>query len=481
MKEKLKYRSLCLLLTLILLVTGGVFMYQLISSSFLTVPLLIICGVVLLSLAAAVFLLTWELRKRIRSIIGCLLALLILVVQALGGHYVDISADALQKITNPGNEFAEVGVYVKNEDPAQSLADLKGYTFGILEVQDRSVTELALEDISRQLGEELSCKEYSGVEEQVVGLLEAGDVNAIVLNKSFLALLEETEEHESYLPQIREVYSVKVEELSTPDKPVKKDAGIFTVYFSGADYSGSLAIKSRSDVNVLATVNVHTGQILLVSTPRDYYVPLSISDGVPDKLTHAGIYGINVSRETLEMLYGIEIDYYFRVNFTGFRDIIDALGGITVVSDHSFSYGGSTFQKGTNTLNGEQALDFARNRSDSIGGDRGRGRNHMRVISAVIDKITSPALLTNYKQILDGVSDSFQTDMPYEALTKLIQNQLSKGTKWNVTTYSVDGTGTHLKPYSLSTKAYVMVPDQATVDRAKVLMEQVRNGETPQP
>ena len=208
-------------------------------------------------------------------------------------------------------------------------------------------------------------------------------------------------------------------------------------------------------------------------------MPLSISKGVPDKLTHAGIYGIDVSRDTLEMLYDTEIDYYFRVNFDGFEDIINALGGIKVNSEVAFSDEGCKFVKGDNYLNGKEALVFARNRYDIKGGDRQRGKNQMAVVKAVIEKAASPAILFNYKSTLDSMAGSFETDMPYERIAKLIRNQINDGTKWNVTTYSVNGTGASRKPYSLSGKAYVMLPDEETVDHAKELIEQVKNGYEP--
>ena len=234
--------------------------------------------------------------------------------------------------------------------------------------------------------------------------------------------------------------------------------------------------RSRSDVNIIATVNTKTGQVLLVSTPRDFYVPLSISDGIPDKLTHAGIYGIEVSRDTLAMLYDTDIDYYFRVNFDGFKEIIDALGGITVNSEYAFKSGSYQFKKGDNEVDGKAALSFARNRYAFASGDRQRGKNQMAVIKGVINTATGPAILKNYKSILDGLEGSFDTNMPYTTITKLIQNQLKEGTKWNVVTYSANGTGASKKPYSLSTNAYVMIPDQSTVDHAKELINRVKNG-----
>lgn len=258
---------------------------------------------------------------------------------------------------------------------------------------------------------------------------------------------------------------------------LRKKGEIISVYISGIDTYGDVSAKSRSDVNIIATVNTGTKQVLLVSTPRDYFVPLSISNGIPDKLTHAGIYGIDVSKDTLGMLYDIEIPYYFRVNFSGFSGIIDALGGITVHSDYDFTAGQYSYHVGENHLNGEQALAFARERYSFSEGDRQRGRNQMAVIKAVIQKAVSTELLKNFSSILKAVEGTFETSIPMTTITSLISAQLDEGGEWNIVMYSVDGTGDKQKPYSMSQNAYVMIPDQTTVEKAKELMRQVRDGE----
>jgi len=254
------------------------------------------------------------------------------------------------------------------------------------------------------------------------------------------------------------------------------------MYISGIDCGGSITRRSRSDVNILACVNVRTGQILLISTPRDYYIPLSISKGIPDKLTHAGIYGIEVSRETVGMLYDVDIDYHFRVNFDGFKDIIDALGGIEVYSQQDFvSDGKYHYKKGMNTVNGEEALMFSRERYHLIEGDRQRGKNQMEVIKGVIKKAASSALLKNYTKVMEGIAGSFELNMPYDVFSGLVRNQIDDNPKWNVVSYAVNGTGASRRPYSLSTNAYVMLPDYDTVAHAKELIKQIKEGEIPKP
>ena len=177
------------------------------------------------------------------------------------------------------------------------------------------------------------------------------------------------------------------------------------------------------------------------------------------------------------MLYNTEIDYYFRVNFSGFEKIIDALGGVTVHSDYTFTAGGYSYYKGENNLDGAQALRFARERKSFSTGDRQRGKNQMAVIKAVIEKAMSPAILTGYMDIMEIVSGSFETSMPYDVIAELVRDQLDKGGSWNVVSCSVDGSDGNKIPYSMSTSAYVMIPDQSTVDAAIAKIQQVKNGE----
>lgn len=484
MKKFFKSHAFGIGLALLLLLATGIFICLLAGTSLLPIDLLVIGSVILILLTAAVTALVWNNPKRVRAIIAIIIAIVLIIAQALGAYYIKIGSKTLEGITKPGTEFAEIGVFVRQDDPATKISDAKGYTFGILKELDRTSTDKSLKKLSKELEENINTKEFANIEELLDALLLYKDVNAILLNKGFLDVLEELEGYTDYLPKLRKLFSIQIEinsSLKVPEDLDEKLKDTYTVYISGIDCNGSISRRSRSDVNIIATVNIKTGQILLLSTPRDYYVPLSISNGIPDKLTHAGIYGIDVSRQTLEMLYDTKIDYYFRVNFDGFKDIIDALGGVTVISEYSFRSGDSRFQKGENYLNGTQALVFARDRYHLPGGDRQRGRNQMAVISAVIRKVASSALLSNYTEILDSLSGSFETDIPYKTISKLIQKQLDGGTAWNVVTYSADGTGAHRKPYSLSSNAYVMIPDQTTVDKAKVLINQVKDGQTPTP
>lgn len=480
------------LFTAVLVLAEVLFMALLISTKLVPVKFLVVLAVVCLLLSGLVYFLTRDARKGGRLIGGAVLIGVLVIGIAFGSSYVYQGVDTLDTITETKIELANVAIYVAANDPANTIQDASEYTFGILSVMDRENTDKALEQIAEVLGRTPVTREYAGVSELVDSILTTGETQAIVMNSAFFTLLNELEGYEDSSSRLKELDTVTVKTVVEVEKP-KEGAGseveeeahsgsVFSVYISGIDSRGSISTVSRSDVNIIATVNTDTHQVLLVSTPRDYYVPLSISNGVPDKLTHAGIYGINVSVETLELLYGIDIDYYFRVNFSGFEDIIDALDGITVESEVAFDLSDNSVQRsifeGKNDLNGAEALAFARERYAFADGDRQRGRNQMAVIKAVIDKSLSPALLANYSQILQGVSGSFDSSMPYDTLAELVRNQLDSGASWNIVTYSVDGKGDNQKPYSLSTTAYVMVPDTSTVNHAIELMNKVKNGET---
>ena len=325
----------------------------------------------------------------------------------------------------------------------------------------------------------LPCSDAAGLADALLNQT----CGAMILNEGFIGMIQSSAAYEDFESRIREVayyewQTVITEPVEEDVDPIHED-GIFTMYISGIDTFGAISARSRSDVNILAVVNTNTRQVLLISTPRDYYVPLSISGGVRDKLTHAGIYGVDVSRDTLAMLYGIDIDYYFRVNFSGFEQLIDALGGITVQSDYTFDVEPSFhYDQGANYVNGIEALAFARERHAFAEGDRQRGKNQMAVITGVINKMMSPAILKNFSGLMEGLEGSFESDIPYEDLSNLVKLQLSEGGSWNVVTYSVDGTGKKASTYSMSRQLYVMEPDLSTVDHARELITQVENGET---
>ena len=474
-------------ITIIVIMLSVVFMGLLAMTKMIPTIYMLIIGIVLAVIAAIIWLLVWHTRYTGRFIGGTVLAVIMIVILAFGGFYINKTRSAISNISGETTEVTQMAVYVKSDDAADSVEATAGYTYGILSSLDRENTDGAVAHLNSQFGTEVQTKEYAGLTELADGILN-GEVNAMLLNSGYLSVYEDMDGYTDFSTKIKEVGTVDVEstiqsaEESTPVEPITTANGgkVYTIYLSGIDTRGEMTAKSRSDVNIIATVNTDTHEILLVSTPRDYFVPLSISGGAPDKLTHAGIYGIDVCMDTLGMLYDIDINYYFRINFGGFVKVIDALGGITVNSDYDFDSKnilGYHFNKGENYLNGEQALIFARERYAFQEGDRQRGKNQMEVIRGVVKKALSPEILTSYSSILSSLDGCFGTNITYEEIAQILQQQLTNGGDWTIVSYSVNGTGATEKPYSMSQKAYVMVPDYNTVDKAKSLMEKVRNGE----
>ena len=474
-------------ITIIVIMLSVVFMGLLAMTKMVPTIYMLIIGIVLAVIAAIIWLLVWHTRYTGRFIGGTVLAVIMIAILAFGGFYINKTRSAISSISGETTEVTQMAVYVKSDDAADSVEATAGYTYGILSSLDRENTDGAVAHLNSQFGTEVQTKEYAGLTELADGILN-GEVNAMLLNSGYLSVYEDMDGYTDFSTKIKEVGTVDVEstiqsaEESTPIEPITTANGgkVYTIYLSGIDTRGEMTAKSRSDVNIIATVNTDTHEILLVSTPRDYFVPLSISGGAPDKLTHAGIYGIDVCMDTLGMLYDIDINYYFRINFGGFVKVIDALGGITVNSDYDFDSKnilGYHFNKGENYLNGEQALIFARERYAFQEGDRQRGKNQMEVIRGVVKKALSPEILTSYSSILSSLDGCFGTNITYEEIAQILQQQLTNGGDWTIVSYSVNGTGATEKPYSMSQKAYVMVPDYNTVDKAKSLMEKVRNGE----
>lgn len=486
-RKKTKETLLCTVgwIASIIQIAASVFSVVLLCrADLLPIPFLTV-GIAVLAVLIVVCRLLMKRRiKKGRFFAGLLVSLLISVVLCVAGYDLYKLTNTLQNITDAREETTRVGVYVLAEDPAGTIQDAKDYGFGILETLTREDTDNALMQIKEETGAEVRTVSCSGTADLADALLEQ-ECGAILLNEGFVNLITETEGYEDFDSQIKEiaVYEWKTviadTEAEEAEEKAQEVSGVFTMFISGIDTAGDISTKSRSDVNIIAVVNTDTRQVLLVSTPRDYFVPLSISNGVKDKLTHAGIYGVNVSMDTLSMLYGTDMDYYFRINFSGFEKLIDALGGVTVQSDYTFDVAPSFhFVEGSNTLNGIEALAFARERHAFAEGDRQRGKNQMAVITGVINKMQSPAVLQNFNGLMQGLEGSFESDIPYSMLSGMVKSQLSDGGSWNVVSYSVDGTGSKSTTYSMSKQAYVMVPDEATVEKAKELIGAVKAGET---
>ena len=426
------------------------------------IPLKYIVALIVLCL----FLLAYEVFSQMTDktyIVGRVLCALICFFCIGGGYYCVNTYSAIDEMAGQQVKVDEISCIVLKDDPAQSIYDTKDYTFGILAANDRENTNKALAEVQAAIGKEPATIEYQD-NDTLIDALYAKDVKVIVINEANRSPIEEY--YKTFSDDTRVLNTHKVETVIQEDEKLDDITKTpFNVYLSGIDVYGSIKATSRSDVNVIVTVNPNTKQILLTSTPRDYYVPLTVSNGIPDKLTHAGIHGVDCSIGTLENLYGIDIDYYVRVNFTSVRKIVDLLGGVKVYSDYDFtSDWGPSFKKGYNQVNGKQALAFCRERHHFANGDYQRGRDHQHMIEAILNKAMSPDILPNYADLLKTASKNFQTNMSTKEITALAKMQLNDMSQWTIKYANAAGQGASKTTYSYqSRKLYVCVPDYNSV------------------
>lgn len=374
----------------------------------------------------------------------------------------------------------EMSVVVPSNSSVNDVSDLTSVQ-APTDADGSNINEL-LSHIKSEKGVDLATEKVDSYQAAYENLIN-GSSQAMVFNSAYSSLLEMS--YENYQSNLKTIYSYKIK-TSIKDEAKAHDSNVFNIYISGIDTYGSISTVSRSDVNLILTVNMNTHKILMTETPRDAYV--KIPDGGADqydKLTHAGIYGVETSEKTLENLYGITIDYYARLNFDSFMNLINSLGGVTVYNDQEFTINldtGNTYSfpvGNVDLTSGEQALAFVRERYDLKGGDYDRGNNQMKVIQAILNKMTSLKSVSNYSTIISNVQDSIQTDMKLDTMMKLVNGQLDSGKKFTVTSQEVTGAGStgELTSYAMpSSSLYMIKLDDASVAKASQAIKDVMEG-----
>jgi LCP family protein required for cell wall assembly len=333
------------------------------------------------------------------------------------------------------------------------------------------------DDLVRPEVEKL-CKPAYTESDDARSLLESAEkkeFQVAVLQSDLLHTIEEEDPDAYEWAEVVATFTIKIPtaEIKTGGEITKS----FLLYVSGNDTYGDIAKVSRSDVNMLIAVDPVKHKMLLVNTPRDYYVQLHGTTGTRDKLTHAGNYGIEMSQQTMEDLYGLTINYNVRINFSSLTQLVDTLGGVDVDSEYAFTSQGCTFKKGINHVNGKQALAFSRARHNFAAGDITRGENQQRVIKAIVDKISGPAVLTHYTGILSSLKGTFQTTISSDEIKQLVSMQLDDLSKWDMESITVTGKGKRAATHSMGArKLYVMEPDMDSVAEAKAKIEEYLAG-----
>ncbi len=401
------------------------------------------------------------------------LAILMCLFTTIGTIYLNNTYNFLKNIVSSEYESINYNVVVLNSSKYSNIKSLNNEILGFLNENNNEVSSTLEKEISYQN------KIFDNVGELKKELFDE-TISAIVIDDSMLTILKEEDENFEKLIKVIYNFSIqtKVSNNVTSDITISKDS--FALYISGIDQWGSVStVRGRSDVNIVAIVNPKIHKILLINTPRDYYVELHGKTGLKDKLTHAGVYGIDMSLNTLEDLYDINIDYYLRVNFDTLVKLVDVLGGIEVYSDTTFNSShkkGWKIVEGMNKMNGEQALAYSRERYAYKEGDRHRGKNQQDVITAIIKKASSSkVILTKYNSILDTLEGSFQTNISTDMITGFIKNQIDTMPKWEVEQIAVSGSDAHEYTYSYGTnqKLYVMIPFEKDIENAKARIDEV--------
>lgn len=443
---------------------------QLLPSRYLT--LVIICVSILFLIVSLVVIKSKNNLQNGFKILSLLISLSLIV----GSYYLNYTKQFINDVTGQDKDLHEVSVVVHIDSNYESIEDIKDLLVLVNENLDQGNINKAIDSIKTQFDFTLNTKSVSY---DVLGaelLSKTSDV--ALISESHRDLIEE--QVTGFSDNTKVIGTLKFEEEVFIDKPqVNVGSDTFSIYITGIDTYGPVSKVSRSDVNMIMTVNPSTGQMLLTSIPRDYHVVLG-TKGKLDKLTHAGIYGVNESVKTLENLLDIDIDYYLKVNFSSVTNIVNALGGVEVYSKYSFTTGGSyTFSKGINTVDGAKALAFVRERYSLPNGDRDRVVNQQELIKGILQKAMSPKMITNYTQILNSVKGSMQMSIPESDFSTLIRNQLDSNQSWEILQYSLNGTGaTSTTTYSMPGPAlYVMNPDMNTVNQASEYIKAMEQNE----
>lgn len=461
------------LFLLMLILVVQLFIIKLIPTKYI-----LIAVVAMLPLAYALWWLQYGKRvNKMNHILGKILIVFFCALLIVGNLYLYKASSTIGEITGSNTETDSMSIIVMKDSNFNELSDLTDARFGTNETTDKLNVEETKKDISKQIGDNHSYQNFDSYEAQASALYE-GNVDAIILNEAYRGLMENS--HPKFDSETKVIYTFDitktVEDIS---KNVDVTNTSFNVYISGIDTYGSVTTKSRSDVNMIATINPNTHQIVLTSIPRDFYIPQTCQAGAEDKLTHTGIFGVDCTVSSVEQFLGIDINYYARVNFTSLIDIVDALGGITVENPVAFKASDGTyfFEAGNVYMDGAKALRFARERYNLAGGDRDRGKNQMRVLTAMINKAISPAIITNYTSIMNAVGGSFQTNMSAGEISSLINMQLSEMSGWSIEQQALNGSGATLYSPANGFYSYMMVPDMESVNAAVSQINMVLNAQ----
>lgn len=428
---------------------------------------LIVSGVILFFVLILIFKLVRKKTTLFSRIFFDVVALLFITLFVYGYTYMNTIYNFMNGILSKEYEIKNYVVVVNQNSKAKKINDLNNQEIAYL------ASDNNYNSVKKRIEKTIKYKEksYTSVD-LFTKTIENNYNNALLIEEEYYNLLKE----ENTLTNTRVIKTYKIIIQKEIKKTNKDEETPFILYISGIDTYGKITSVSRSDVNILAFINPKKEKILLVSIPRDYYVKLHNTTGNQDKLTHAGIYGIDMSMSTINDLMDIDIDYYLRINFSTLTKSIDLIGGIDVYSDKTFtpeSNKNIVIKEGINHMDGQMALAFARERYAYASGDRHRGQNQQAIIEAMINKMTDIENINKYKAVLTSLDGTFETSMSYEELTDLFKMQIAKRIKWDIESISLDGSGAMRPTYSMGSKnLYVMIPNIDSINSAKLKIDE---------
>lgn len=434
---------------------------------------------------------TWATR-----IISGVLVIVLTATYGLGNYYIFKTNQMLASVTDLKTKLTHtVSVVAINTSEIENVDDLNGKVMGITPAIDEEGTNFGLEEVNKKATVET--QEFASYDEALNALFN-GSIDCLLLSEAYRGVIYDLGSYDTFNSDTKVVFQTSYQ----TDRPVQiadsQDAvdvtdEPFTVLISGNDSYGSLNENSRSDSNTLLTINPNTHEILMVSIPRDYYTPMACGagyedvcpQGEKDKLTHTGMYGVETTEATIEQMLGIEINYYFRVNFSSLVNIVDALGGINVTVEKGMEvetfYANDRLEgvhEGVNHLDGERALAYARERHAYVDGDLQRIKNQQQVLQAIIGQLSSPSLIFRYGELVDALSEAFETNMSSDDILSFIRFQLMVQPKWNFDSYALAGGDTGMYPCaSVGQNASVVLPDDGSVLTASQKIQAVLNGQ----
>lgn len=538
-KKSKGFQVFAIILSVLLVIVSALAITELVLLNALPINLLIpVILIMIILVVICMLLLNFICRKLAGKILSCVISLVMIGGLGWGTYYLYSTSNMLTSITSDtGKAKNTVSLVTLKGYSGDSLEDLEKASIGYLKKIDNYGTEQFLKEAGEKLGYKKTSmlssmdtfnvyaqesdssntqkqdgqdlkedptfassysylpftqKDYPSIQALVKALYDK-EVDAIVLNEVYRGNVEELDDYADFENQTKVVYETVYYTDKENEALVVSDITTepFNIFISGNDTYGDVGELSRSDVNMIVTVNPSTSTVLLTSIPRDTYVESACApedgcqQGAMDKITHLGLHGVNASKMTAENFLDVEINYTFRVNFSSVTDIVDALGGIDVFIEEGMAvdtfYADSTLEgvkEGWNHLDGKRALSFARERYAYEDGDNQRVRNQQKVLQAIFAKATSPDIIVKYASLMDAFSGAFETNMSTSEITSLIQYQLQSDSDWTFESYQVAGAGDMMYCAEAGQELSVTVPDMRTVQIAREKIQAVMNGES---